>query len=191
MKKAISIRSRMSEFRKALQSGIDGIVEASRIYVEALDDNPRNADKFRSSFEDWVPHGTWAQFEAIGRKWMHPRLIMGGLSDSRKNTVIKRLPYSIQARIFDRERFEILLEDESVVSLTLFDADFNQVRQVCGDSIRSIEEQSIWHKGEKAKRLVENSEILSYTIIGGQVVFRRNTTMTEAEVERLLTQLKS
>ena len=70
---SVILKTKIEEFREALTAGMDGIVRASEIYVDALDDDPRNADKFQSVFADWVPASAWKQFEAVGRKWMNTK----------------------------------------------------------------------------------------------------------------------
>jgi len=142
--KAVAV-DRLAEFRTALQAGIDGIVRASEIYVAALDEDPRNADTFRAKFAEWVPAAAWAQFEAVGRKWMHPRLLMGGVSDPKKSKCIKRLPYSTQERIFKRDRFQLLTADGDTLEVDLLEATASQAEQLCGDAnMRTLAEQKAW-----------------------------------------------
>ena len=84
MSEAVAVISRIEKFKTALTAGIDGIVRASEIYVAALDEDPRNGDKFRDALAEMVPSSAWGQFEAVGRKWMHPRLLMGVVADKKK-----------------------------------------------------------------------------------------------------------
>lgn len=188
--KEISIKSRISEFRNALQAGIQGIVKAAEIYVEALDDDPRNADKFREEFADWVPASAWAQFEAVGRKWMHPRLLMGGVADRRKSTHIKKLPYSMQERVFNGERFQLLTSGGDTLEVDLMEATPQQVEQLCnGSSIRTLSEQRAWLEAETLAESGEDAEVLPYTVSNGKVVFRRGCILNRPELKRLLQEM--
>ena len=99
----------MSHFREAITTGINGFVRAGEIYVLAIDQDSTNAERMQLEFSDIVPSKAWKQFEAIGRKWMHPKLILGGMSDAKKTNIVKRLPYSLQNRVFEGEKFELLI----------------------------------------------------------------------------------
>jgi hypothetical protein len=180
----------LDEFRKHFQAGIDGIVRASEVYVEAIDDNPRYADTFRDEFGDIVPYGAWGQFEAIGRKWMHPRLIMGGMADRQKAALVKRLPYSVQERVFSRERFDLLTPDADTLQVDLMEATTEQVRQLCdGSHIRSLAEQRAWMESQKAEAK-EEAEVMPYVVRDGCVSFRRGVKLTKEEVKRILRDMR-
>jgi len=190
MSAEITIKSKMAEFKDALQAGVNGLVQAGEIYVEALDEDPRNADKFRDEFTDWVPASAWSNFEAIGRKWIHPRLVMGGMSDRKKTSLIKKLPYSTQERVFERERFQLLTADGDTLQIDLMEATIEQAEQLCdGSSIRNLSAQKAWTEARAAAVSQESAEVLPYTIIGGKVTFRRSTVLTRSELKRLLAEM--
>jgi len=181
------ISSKIAEFRSALQDGINGIVKAAEIYVAALDDDPRNADRFREEFAEWVPASAWSQFEAVGRKWMHPRLLMGGVADRKKASLIKRLPYSTQDRVFKRERFPLLTADGSKLQVDILEATHEQAEQLCnGTAIRSLSEQKAWIESRASVAMTEPAEVLPYTIGEGRVTFRRGCILNRSELKRLL-----
>jgi hypothetical protein len=185
--KEIKISSRIADFRSALQAGINGIVAAAEVYVAAIDDDPRNADKFREEFADWVPASAWAQFEAVGRKWMHPRLLMGGVSDRKKAGLIKRLPYSMQDRIFKRERFPMLTASGDTLAVDIIEATPEQAEQICGGtSIRNLSEQRAWIESRAAAASDEPAEVMPYTVSDGRVTFRRGCVLNRTELKRLL-----
>jgi len=187
----ITVASRIAEFRTALQDGINGIVKAAEIYVAAVDDDPRNADRFRDEFADWVPASAWGQFEAVGRKWMHPKLLMGGMADRKKAGLIKRLPYSMQERVFDRERFPLLTSDGDTLQIDMLEAAPEQAEQLCnGSAIRNLSEQRAWMEARRAAEAdTEKAEVLPYTITGGKVTFRRRCVLNRQELKRLLQEM--
>jgi len=190
MSKALTITQHMAAFRTAFNAGIEGIVKASEIYVEAIDQDPRNADKFREAFAEWVPSSAWSQFEAVGRKWMHPRLIMGGVSDRKKSSAIKRLPYSTQERVFNRERFDLLTADGDTLKVDLLEATADQTRQLCnGSTIRTLSEQRAWLESRATESVTTEAEVLPYVVTGGKVTFRRAVTLSRSELKRLLTEM--
>jgi hypothetical protein len=188
---AVTITSRIADFREALQSGIEGIVRAAEIYVAALDADPRDADRFRDEFAEWVPAAAWSQFEAVGRKWMHPRLLMGGVSDRKKSAIIKKLPYSTQERVFKRERFQLLTASGEKLEVDILEATPEQAEQLCnGTSIRSLSEQRVWIESQVVKERAEEPEdSLPYTVTDGRVTFRRRCVLSRAELKRLLLEM--
>jgi len=182
----------IEEFRKAFNDGICNIVKASEIYVRAIDENPRNADKFREEFADSIPSSAWSGFEAVGRKWMHPRLLMGGMSDRKKNTIVKKLPYSVQERIFNRDRFPLLCCDGETLQVDIMEATHEQVSQLCGQgAIRNISEQRAYIESRRTAPLAsgQTEEVMPYTIKDGKVRFRRGVALTRSEVRRLLQEM--
>jgi hypothetical protein len=190
MGKDVTILSRIADFREALQNGINGIVKAAEIYVAAVDADPRDADRFREEFAEWVPASAWSQFEAVGRKWMHPRLLMGGVADRKKSTLIKRLPYSTQERVFKRERFDLLISNGEKLKVDIMEATPEQAEQLCnGSTIRTLSEQKAWLESRVVQDKSEPAEVMPYTISDGRAHFRKNTILTKQEVKRVLMEM--
>jgi hypothetical protein len=190
------LENRISEFREALTAGIDGIVKAANIYVKAIDEDPTIADKFSDEFANVIPSNAWSYFEAVGRKWMHPRLLMGGMSDRKKHAVIKKLPYSVQEKVFNGDRFKLLTPSGDVLNVDLKEATISQMEQICnGDSIRTISAQKAWLV-EKQSTKVQNTELQSieenqppYRINGGKVTFVKDVVLTRADIKKILIEM--
>jgi hypothetical protein len=183
----IELRSYFTEFKKAFQQGIDGIVHASEIYVRALDVDPRNADKFKEHFADYIPASAWQGFEAVGRKWMHPRLLLGGVADRRKNAAIKKLSYAAQERVFRHELFPVVV-DNRVEDVDLLNAPAEVVEQVCDHSgIRSVEEQNAYLKGLSVVRPLPKK--LPYIITNGKIYFSQSALMTKEELQAIIAEM--
>lgn len=184
-----TIQNHIDEFKKALEAGINGIVEASQIYVKAIDEDPYCATDFQEAFADCVPNSAWANFEAVGRKWMHPKLLMGGIANRKKNAIIKNLPYSTQERIFEKERFDLLTVDGDKLQIDLLEATVPQMEQVCGDgSVRTMSEQRAWIEQQKKNEKIE-AETLPYVINANSVTFKRGTRLTRGELKRILQEM--
>ena len=120
----------ISQFRRRITTGINGFVRAGE--WKAIDQDPKNAERMQLEFADIVPSKAWKQFEAIGRKWIHPKLILGGMSDAKKTNIVKRLPYR-QNRVFEGEKFELLISGGDVLEVSALDASTEQVTQLFGD----------------------------------------------------------
>ena len=189
---SILIRTKFAEFEKAFTAGIEGIVKASEVYVSALDADPRNADLFKKHFEKLVPSASWSNFEAIGRKWIHPRLVLGSVGGGGKHTMIKRLPYSVQERIFDGERFEMLTADGDTLKVDITEVTPEQCEQMLDKGgIRGMAAQKSWLDAQKvkAKEAGEAVEVMPYVVCGGKVRFRRGVELSRAELKRLLSEM--
>ena len=140
----------MAEFKQAITSGLNGFVRAGEVYVKAIDQDPSNAERMQLEFSDIVPSKAWKQFEAIGRKWIHPKLILGGMSDAKKTNIVKRLPYSLQNRVFEGDKFELLISGGDVLEVSALDASTDQVTQLFGDgNLRTLREQKAYIESNK------------------------------------------
>ena len=179
----------IGEFKDAITNGINGFVKAGEIYVKAIDQDPEYADKMQLEFSDIVPAKAWKQFEAIGRKWIHPKLILGGMSDAKKTNIVKRLPYSLQNRVFDGEKFPLLIAGGDVLEVSILDASSEQTMQLCGEgNMRTLREQKAYIENSKLREDLKPQE-LPYYVQKGKVIFRKNTEITRAELKQLLTQV--
>jgi len=183
MTTAIQTQKYIEQFRDAFTSGIDSIVESAKIYVEAIEDDPNNKSKFVEAFEDVIPVSAWSGFEAVGRKWMHPKLLLGGGKYASK---IKRLPYSDQERIFEGARFDMLTSDGQTLKVDVRNITKEQADQMFNNThIRTLAEQKAWIESRKAEP-EEVVELIPYTISGSKVRFRRNVELTRNELKRIL-----
>jgi hypothetical protein len=184
--KVQTTRDYLTEFRDAFNAGINNIVKAASIYVEAIDHNPLLADRFVDEFSETVPATAWAGFEAVGRKWMHPRLLMGG--GGRYSNKIKRLPYSTQERIFEGGRFDLLTSGGDTLKIDIREATPAQVEQLLdGSHVRTPSEQRAYIESQSMGK--DEADPMPYTVSDGRVTFRRGTVLTKNEVRRLLVEM--
>ena len=188
---AMTTTEAISEFRKAFESGINSIVTAANIYVAAIDENPRNADQFRLAFADSIPSSAWSGFEAVGRKWMHPKLLMGPISNGKKSTMIKRLPYSMQVRVFDRERFDLLCANGDKLQIDIMEATPEQAEQIFdGSAIRSLSAQKAYIEARSKVTPSALPEIIPpWSPCAGGVVINKAGRYTRKELKRMLQEM--
>tara|TARA_B100001939_G_C16905217_1_gene601950 strand:+ start:440 stop:1021 length:582 start_codon:yes stop_codon:yes gene_type:complete len=179
----------LAEFKDALLAGINGFIKAGEIYVKAIEQDRSYGTRLKEEFADMVPAKAWSQLEALGRKWIHPKLVLGGMSDPQKTTLVKRLPYSEQSKVFDGERYQLLVSGGDYIEVNLLDATTDQAKQIIGDGlIRSLSEQKSWLESKKVQKELKVEE-LPYQIKGGKITFRKNVSLTRAEMKQLLSQL--
>lgn len=186
---AITTTRYIEQFKNAFSSGIDSIVNASQIYVKAIDEDITIKDRFRDEFADIISSSAWSGFEAVGRKWMHPKLLMGG--GGRYSSQIKRLPYSDQEQIFNGTRYELLTADGDTLRVDVRSITPEQAEQLFDRShIRSLSEQKAWLEARKnMPKKSEEVEVMPYSITDGKVYFRKGTSLTRTELKRLLQEM--
>lgn len=179
----------LNEFKDALLAGINGFIKAGEIYVKAIEQDRTYGQKLKEEFADMVPAKAWSQLEALGRKWIHPKLVLGGMSDPQKTNLVKRLPYSEQSKVFDGERYQLLVSKGDYIEVNLLDATTDQAKQIIGDGlIRSLPEQKSWLESKKVQKELKVEE-LPYQIKGGKITFRKNVSLSRAEMKQLISQL--
>ena len=179
----------LCDFKQALEDGINGFLRAGEVYVKAIDQDPEYGEKLQQEFQHMVPQKAWNQLEALGRKWIHPKLLLGGMSDPKKTNLVKRLPYSTQTKVFNGGRFPLLVSNGDHIEVDLTDATYEQCKQICGDgTIRSLSQQKAYIEQNKLRQEIKPEE-LPYHITGGKITFRKHVSLSRAELKQLLNQL--
>jgi hypothetical protein len=178
----------VDQFRAALADMINGVARAGQIYVQAITEEPEMAALFATEFASTIPSTAWASFEAVGRGWMHPKLLMG--AGGRYAAKIKRLPYSTQEQIFEGKRFDLLTASGEILKVDIRECQPEQVEQlVDATRIRSLAEQKAWIEAQRAAAPKDEVEVMPYIITDGKVTFRRGVSLTRQEIKRLLQEM--
>ena len=170
------------EVSDAFQGGIKGIQKAADIYVKAIDEDPEIKTIFIAKFNHMITPPTWRSLELIGRKQVHPQLMLSGAANAR---YIKRLAYSDQEKILEGERHPCLLPNGDTIQVDLRTVDHKTADQMFSfDHIRSIADQKLWLEQRVPKR-VEAAKNPNYEIIhaGKTVRFLRPCEYTKKELE--------
>ena len=180
----------IEEFALAFKAGVDGICKAAEIYVKVLTESPERIDDFRNAFVDTIPMSAWKGFEAVGKKSLHPSLLLGGGGPN--SARIKGLPYSDQERVFSGHKFVLLTSDDSRLKVDLRHVTRDQAKQIFAeDHIRSEPEQKLWLEREKTRASMPGGAVreVPYTISGGKVIFKSKAVITKEELKRILMEL--
>lgn len=185
-----SVEEWCSALERAIEGAANSIVEMANLYVAGIDQNPKWADIIKDRMSAVVPPRCWAQYEAIGRKWVHPQLVIG--TGSRNDAKLKRLAYSLQERIFTGERFELLTADGGTLLVDLRELDVGQIDQMIdGSEIRTLSAQKVYLESLRMKQVREEEPEagLPYRVVGKgrslRVVFDKKTSLTRDELRRL------
>jgi hypothetical protein len=181
-------RDYVSEFRQAFAAGMDGLAKAGKIYAEAIDAHPANAARIKSQAADMnLPESTWSSLEKLGRGQIHIKCLLG--SNVRNLGKIKLLPYSIQERIFNGDRFELLLADGATLMVDLREIESAQADQLVDrTTIRSIPAQRAWLAKHKPTDPTM-PEVLPYIVRGGKLHVLKAATFTRADLKKFIAEL--
>jgi len=181
-------------FREGLMAGIGGIVRCGEILVEALAQDPRNLDVFKQEFKDWITDANWAMFEDVGRHKVNPKLLLGAGGKHRAR--IRRLTKDMQDRIFEGERFPLIIEQKdekhpyTTLQVDVRELNSDQANQMFdGPALRSEAKQRIWIAAYNKASAREEVQVMPYVIKGGCVIFAARTQMTRQELKRLLQEM--
>ena len=178
--------SYISEFQSALESGIENIVKASAVYVEAIDSDPTAKEMFLSSFADVIPSSAWAGFEAVGRKQMHPKLLFGAGGN---RGYLKYLPYSDQEQIMAGHKYDFLISGGDSIRVDPREITKEQVRQLFGRGhVRTLGEQRSYLESLNVPHfeIKQTAVPMPYTISSHKVYIKADTVMTKRDVKRML-----
>jgi len=171
------------QFSKAFNATLNNLTEAAVIYVKAIDKDHAMKAAFAKNFNGIIPAGAWAGLEAVGRKQMHPRIMLGV---GRNTGFIKRLPFSDQESIIEGEKVELLATDGTTLKVDAREVSATQSKQLFGGNhIRSLSEQKTFLEDSKRveeNNRVEEAKVVRYRIEKGTVHFSADTVFTMAEL---------
>jgi hypothetical protein len=174
-------RDYVAEFKAAYGSALDSVKKMAEIYVEALDEDLKNKDRFIKECS-FAPANLWIELEAVGRKWKHPKMVLGNINNS---SLIKVLPYSDQERLISGERVE-MLTPSGVLMVNIADATPAQASQIIDKAnrkIRDVAAQRLYIEANSKPLVVDVESVeMPYTISGGKVHFRKGVTLTRKEI---------
>ena len=180
-------KQQINAFAACIVDGIESWVKAGEIVAELLAADPDAIDDICTAIPG-LQRDVVYRFEAIGRKEIHPRLL---LSDAPGIKKLASMPYSVQEAYIDNpisvtvacngNADVLLVKAESLTS--------DQCRQVFAKNhVRDAGEQRAWIESERQKKSIasESPEVLPYSVVGGKVTFRRNCTITKREMKQIL-----
>lgn len=182
-------KQRISEFASLCQQGIDAWVKAGEILVELVEEDPSVFDKI-IQFDPRLNHGILGRFEQMGRRVLHPQLLM---SDSPGYDRLSMMPLSVQERLI-KEPVPLVVETDNGTDILLVstrDMTTAQAKQVFAkDRVRTEGEQKAWLVDQRAKKAKPcGDNVPCWSIKGGRAVFNAGAALTAGELATILTQL--
>lgn len=180
---------RIQEFAALCQQGVDAWIKAGEILVELVEDDPQVFDKI-IEMDPRMNAGILGRFEQMGRKVLHPQLLM---SDAPGFEKLAQMPYSVQER-FLNEPIPLVVETDHGTDILMVSArniTTTQARQVFGKGrIRTEGEQKAWLMDQRSKKAKPaGTNIPAWTIRSGRVFFNEGATLSAGELATIITQL--
>jgi hypothetical protein len=178
---------KISEFASCIASGIESWVRAGEIVAEILAADPSAVDDICQAVPG-LPKDVIYRFESIGRKEVHPRLLLSASPGVRR---LSSMPYSLQSKYID-EPIEVLIEKDGGTDRLLVKAEnltTDQCKQVFARThIRGLSEQKAFVESEKQASAIAKiePEQTPYYITGGKITFRKSCVMTKRELRQIL-----
>ena len=181
--------AQITQFIEAYQYGVDAWVRAGEILVEMVE---QDSDAFHKIVEKCpsINIGALYLFEQMGRKMLHPRLL---LSDCPGYQKLATMPLSIQERYLD-EPIPLVVETDNGTDILLVKAREmtpGQARQVFRNGRIGTEgEQKAWliDRASKSAKPV-GTNISAWKIKAGRVEFQAGATLSAGELATIITQL--
>lgn len=183
------LNAKIDQFITLIQRGVDAWVEAGKILVEMVEDDPMVFDAIIRK----APHinaGVLGKFEQMGRGILHPNLLLSFTPGHEK---LAKLPLSMQTRYLE-EPIPLLVETENGTDVLLVkakDMTAEQARQVfASNRLRTEGEQKAWlidRRSKEAKPVGGN--VSAWRIKGGRVEFTAGATLSAGELATIITQL--
>jgi hypothetical protein len=182
-----TIDTQIEEFKALFNQGLENIAKAAAVYVNAIDENPNNHERFMHDCPQ-IPASAWSGFEAVGRGWMDYRLLLNGSATTR---TLRKLPRSQQQTALD-EGVEVLLRgdgEKETLIVKVENLEPAQRKQVFAkDHIRTLGEQRAWLENQYAPPAKEYRA--AYEIRRGVLHINAATQMTRKEVARILLEME-
>lgn len=184
----ISKTNDIDRFFELIQRGVDAWIEAGQIVAENIDKDPDWADTVNTAHPEIGVEMIYA-FERIGRKQLHPKLM---LSDGPGVRKLRRLSYHQQEK-FLNEPLPMLINNEGSwesLSVDIHNLTKAQADQVFdGDCVRTLQQQRAWIEDHKAKRSVLQYDE-PFRITGRKLVVMEPCQLSAKQLAQILAQME-
>lgn len=183
-------KSNYLAFYEALQRGKDALVEAGRILVAILEEDPNAKERILEDNPE-VTSDLLDTFERIGRGQLYHKLC---LLETPGVRALRRCAYSDQVKYSEAPIPMLLLQarDETDhLQVSVYALNSEQTRQVFGrNRVRTLAEQRAYLEACRAKpQPLARRE--PYTLAKGRVTFHEPVTLTASDLARLLAEITS
>ncbi len=184
----IKTTDQISKFVSLFQQGYEAWIEAGKIVSASLESDADFADKVHAAHPE-ISCDTVYAFDRLGRKELHPKLLISDAPGSRK---LRRLPFTLQEK-YTEQPVKVLVKNSKgwdTLEISVFNLTPDQANQVFdGDSIRSEAAQRAWLEGKASKAMIQIDE--PYRVSGRKLVVMQPCQFTAGQLCRLLADMEN
>lgn len=183
------VEKQINQFILLYRKGVDAWIKAGEVLVALVDNDPHAYDYIIQKCP-MLNAGVLARFEEMGRKTLHPQLL---LTNSPGFSKLQKLPLSLQERYLE-EPIPVIVHGENGTDILMVEAKNmtkEQAAQVfTGNRVRTEGEQKalLMQAKSNAARPV-GSNIAPWKIEKGRVVFQAGATLSAGELATIITQI--
>lgn len=145
-----ALNDMITKFKDQLKIAAINIVDACRIYVNAIDNVPEAKEAFTHEFPN-ISSTMWKRYEAIGRGHILPEIASNPMKFS--DSVIEKFPLSDQ-KLLVESQVEVITTSGDVIKTTYANMTEDQKRILFArDHIRTLPEQKAFIEKERAENV--------------------------------------
>lgn len=181
-------KNTVEQFFTLLQKGYETWIEAGKVVVKALEDDPDFAEKVNASHPEVSVDVVYA-FDRIGRKELHPKL---AISDSPGAKRLRRLPYGQQEKYMNNPIPVLIkqLNGWETLKVSVFNLTSDQAAQAFdGNVIRTEAEQRAYLETKSSKAMIQIDE--PYRVSGRKLIVMQACQFTAGQLARLLAEMEN
>lgn len=179
--------TKIDEFINLLKRGYEAWIEAGKIVANALEEDPDFADKVHE-YHPEISVDTVYAFDRIGRRELHPKLVMSDTPGSRK---LRRMPYHIQEKYCDMPVPLLIKSDGKwdTLKVSVFNLTTDQAAQVFdSDGVRGEGAQRAWLEDKSASTSVQVDD--PYRVVGRKLIVLQKCQFSAKQLATILSQME-
>lgn len=177
-----------TQFVELLQRGVDCWVQAGELAAKAIEENPDWPDEVCAQVP-WLTPARIYEFQKIGLKKIHPRLMLCDLPGVR---ALRRLPYKVQ-ETYITQPVELLITNGDTLRVDVHNLTREQADQVFnGDGVRPLAAQRSWLESRAMEKAQPKDLHVEPYIVKRNVlkVNEAGTIFTRKDLIRILAEME-
>lgn len=181
-------KSAVDRFGELFATGMAKLVEACRVYAEAVKADPSQREAFARKYPQFNSYA-WANFERVGNNELDARLLTASFSAS---GYLRALPVNRQKDALDNG-VDVLTENGESLRVSVENLQPLQARQVFnGRAIRTLAEQRAWIEEQRQNEALRKAKPVNagYVVTKNGVVTTGPVTLSWTQLAQILAERK-
>jgi len=175
--------SYVSEFKRLWISGMEKLLQACKLYVNAIDLDKKAKQAFKEAMPK-INNCAWSRIESVGRNQMHYLLLVDSSPAASK---LRKLPYSEQQKVIE-VGCEVLTDTGDKLKVKSENLTVDMVKQVfANDHVRDIGAQRAFRESKKIANKIKSETPQSiYKVNGAKLEVYTPCTFTRQQLLNIL-----